>query len=204
MEIENDVKVEASKFSEKIIKRRVVLNGTTDIMFDRYAGDNQTKLEPWQKLYLIPGTRQICLPMANIVSFMSAQNTDSAPKLLLPARDYKKVGQAFLSYTAVSPNLIPFTRFGKPIEFGEIKEDVDLQSKVYLHRTVARLKGGVPNAKVRPVLPAPWTLEFTLTLYPGAFAQEQQFRNVFAQGGEAVGLGTFRKVFGKFEVVCWE
>ena len=38
------------------VKRTVTLRGLTPIMFDRYAGDNTTKLEWSQKIYLIPGT----------------------------------------------------------------------------------------------------------------------------------------------------
>src|ERR1700737_4340519 len=50
-----------------VIERDVILSGTTDIMFDRYAGDNDTQLEPWQKLYLEPGdSRVIGLPAVNI------------------------------------------------------------------------------------------------------------------------------------------
>ena len=66
-----------------LIKRRVVLEGQADIMFDRYAGDNDTKLEPWQKLYLLPGdSKVIGLPAVNIMSFLSAHNTNSAQKRL--------------------------------------------------------------------------------------------------------------------------
>jgi hypothetical protein len=42
-----------------IVTRRVTLVGLTDIMFDRYPGDNDTKLEPHQKLYLEPGASRV-------------------------------------------------------------------------------------------------------------------------------------------------
>jgi hypothetical protein len=63
-----------------VIKRKVVLCGTKDVMFDRYAGDNDTKLEPHQKLYLAPGSGSpvIGIPAANIMSFLSAHNTNDS------------------------------------------------------------------------------------------------------------------------------
>ena len=49
-----------------IITRNVELVGLAPIMFDRYPGDNQTKLEPYQKLYLEPGkSRVVGLPSLN-------------------------------------------------------------------------------------------------------------------------------------------
>lgn len=89
---------------EKII-RQVHLRGLTDIMFSRYPGDNETKLEPWQKLYLGGETgRTICLPSEAIMSFLSAQNTDSAPKRLLDSRKYKKFAQACGSFVQIEPD----------------------------------------------------------------------------------------------------
>ncbi len=196
--------MEESNLHKDVITRKVVLTGTTDIMFDRYSGDNKTVLEPWQRLYLQPGGRQICLPALNIISFMSAENTDSAPKLLMDSRTYKKFCQGFLSYTSISPQWIPFKRNGNPILLGQKLDEVDPESGVYIHRTVARLAKGIPNPKVRPVLPAPWSLEFELKMFPNSAIQEQQIKNIMSQGGRALGLGTFRKVFGKFEVTSWD
>ena len=55
-----------------VIRRTVTLKGMTPIMFDRYAGDNNTKLEWHQKIYTVPSTSILCLPTSNIVSFLSA------------------------------------------------------------------------------------------------------------------------------------
>src|SRR5258706_9121556 len=83
---------------EKIV-RQIRLRGLTPVMFDRYPGDNDTKLEPWQKLYLGGETgRTICLPSANLMSFLSAQNTDSAPKRLMDSRKYKNFALACGSF----------------------------------------------------------------------------------------------------------
>ena len=174
-------------------------------MFDRYAGDNKTKLEPWQKLYLKPdGSRVIGLPTLNIMSFLTAHNTNSAPKRLRDKRQYKDIANACLSFISITPSFVPFMRDGKEIVFGSFSQDVDKESGVYVHRAVARLDKGIPNPKERPVLPVDWSLSFQLQLFPNKEIQEQEIINLFDEGGRALGLGTFRGVFGKFRVENWD
>jgi len=195
--------VKANRHSD-IIVREVVLCGTRDIMFDRYAGDNDTKLEPWQKLYLEPGdSRVIGLPAANIMSALSAHNTNSFPKRLRDKRKFKDICNACLSFVEIDPQFIPFLRDGKPIVFGKFAKDRDATSGVYVTYNVARLDKGIPNPKVRPALPLPWSLAFKLTIYPNKEIQEQEIINLFEDGGRAVGLGTFRGLYGKFIVEKW-
>lgn len=192
-----------------IIKRRVVLQGITPIMFDRYAGDNKTKLEWNQKIYLKPGTQNLCLPTLNLVSFFTAHNTNSAPKRLRDKREYKNICNAILSFvnvTAVDGDIdnIPFSANGSPIVVGDFTDRNDKKSRIFLHRSVARLEKGIPNPKERPVLPLPWSLEFDLTIYPNKEIKEQEIKNLMTEGGMAIGLGTFRGVFGKFVVEKWD
>lgn len=190
---------------DEAVVRSVVLKGLADIMFDRYAGDNTTQLEPWQKLYLEPGdSRVIGIPAANIMSFLSAHNTNSAPKRLRDKRKYKDICNAFLSFVVIQPSFIPLLRKGEPIRLGKFEGDVDKSSGIYIHRSVARLDKGIPNPKVRPVVPLPWELAFTLTLLPNRETNEQELQNLIEEGGRALGLGTFRGVFGKFAVEKWE
>lgn len=187
-----------------VITRKVTLVGTQDIMFDRYPGDNNTKLEPDQKLYLQPGdSKVIGLPMINIMSFLSAHNTNSAPKRLRDKRKYKDIANACLSFVEIGPSFIPFLRNGKEIVLGRIDKDKDEKSGVWVHHSVARLEKGIPNPKIRPVLPLPWSLVFDFKLYPTAEIKEQEIMNLFVEGGRALGLGTFRGCFGKFEVASW-
>ena len=191
------------------VTRSVTLRGINDIMFDRYAGDNKTQLTWSQKIYLEPGSNILCLPTSNIVSFLSAHNTNSAPKRLRDARQFKKIANACLSFVMIvspgsHPQYIPFLREGKPIAVGTFGDDGEPVSGLYLDRRVARLDKGIPNPKERPVLPAPWELAFSLEILPNAEIKEQEIINLFSEGGLAVGLGTFRGVFGKFEVVKWE
>jgi len=183
--------------------RKVTLRGLVDIMFDRYAGDNKTELRVDQKLYL-NGKNQIVLPALNLVSLLTAQNTPSAPKRFLDSRKYKAVAQAILSYTAIGPAQIPFLRDGKPVVFGAFGDnDEDKKSGCYIRNDVARLDKGIPNPKVRPVLPLPWSLEFELTYFKNSDVSESQIQNLLIEGGRAIGLGTFRGVFGKFAVDAW-
>lgn len=206
-----ETKTRSEMGTREKVQRTVRIRGLTDIMFARYAGDNDTKLEPWQKLYLAGEQgRTICLPSAAIMSFLSAQNTDSAPKRLLDPRKYKRFALACGSFVMIGPDMIPFTRDGAPIEFGKIdgkRSDgwqCDSKSGVYIRHDVARLEKGIPNPVARPVLPMPWELEFHLTLWPNKEVQEQALLNVFTDGLLAIGLGTWRGRFGKAEVVVWE
>lgn len=193
----------------EIITRNVRLKGMTPIMFDRYAGDNNTRLDWSQKIYLIPGTNILSLPTANIVSFLSAHNTNSAPKRLRDSRKFKSICNACLSFVMIEafdndPQYIPFQRDGQLVRVGAFQEDKEPQSGLYLDRRVARLEKGIPNPKERPVLPLPWSLDFQLKIFPNKEIKEQEIYNLFVEGGIAIGLGTFRGVYGKFEVESWE
>ncbi|OWT55241.1 hypothetical protein [Candidimonas nitroreducens] len=191
------------------VVRHVAIRGVTPIMFDRYAGDNQTRLEWHQKIYLRSGTSNLCLPTLNLVSFFTAHNTNSAPKRLRDKRIYKSICNAILSFVSVADadgnaESILIKRDGQSIEVGTFTDRVDEQSGIYLHRAVARLDKGIPNPKERPVLPLPWSMEFDLTIYPNKEVKEQEIKNLLAEGGMAIGLGTFRGVFGKFVIDRWE
>ena len=186
------------------LTRQVTLNGISPLMFDRYAGDNNTTLEVGQKMYFGEDGKSLVLPATNIGSFLTATNTPSAPKVLLPSKTYKGVAQAALSYTSVSPFEIPLMRDGQQIIFHGFDDDMDKAGGIYVHRCVARLAKGIPNPKVRPVVKLPWSLSFSLSLYKNDTLAEPMLRKLFEQGGIACGLGTYRGVFGKFEVSQWE
>lgn len=199
----------ASDTRLQLVSRTVTFEGLTDVMFDRYPGDNSTKLEWHQKIYLVPGTSIMALPIDNIVSLLSAHNTNSAPKRLRDKRKFKDIANANLSFVTVSgpkesPRYIPFLRDGKAVEVGTFGSDLDEKSGVYLDRRVARLDKGIPNPKERPVLPAPWALTFTLSILPNKEMKEQELHNLLVEAGMAIGIGTYRGVFGKFSVTQWE
>jgi hypothetical protein len=196
--------IQRDKTAIETVERDIVLKGTSPIMFDRYAGDNDTKLEPWQKLYYHPTNgKEIGIPALNISSFLSAHNTNSAPKRLRDKRKYKDICNACLSFVQISPDFIPLIRNDKPIVFGKFENDRDPLSGMTISRLVARLDKGIPNPKVRPVLSLPWEIRFKITILQNREITEQEILNLFDEGGRAIGLGTFRGVFGKFIVDKW-
>lgn len=188
---------------ERKVVKKAKMEGTAEVIFDRYAGDNTTKLAPEQKMYLSKD-RVVSLPHLNIMSLLTAVNTESAPKILFDPRKYRGIASAVLSSVIVSPPLIPFTRNGKPIVFGEFDADgVDPLSGVRVVYHVARLPKGIPNPKVRPMLGLPWALEFDLTILPHPDISLEIIERLFVEGGYRIGIGTHRKMFGKFEF-SWE
>lgn len=186
------------------MKTRVVkLKGYTPIMFDRYAGDNKTQLPVGAKMYFLPGTKDLCIPRVNVSSFLSAQNTTSVAKLV-GGRSYKKLANALLGFVMLDPEFIPLTRNGDPITFHGFEDGMDKEGGIYVHESVARLKGGIPNPKKRPVIQLPWEVEFKLTIIRNDEFDETLLKTAFNRGGIAIGLGTYRGVFGKFLVDSWE
>lgn len=178
------------------IERTVELSGITPILFDRYAGNNREQLQVMDKIYLEDG--KMVFPSINILSFLSAQNTESAPQRVV-GRGWKAIAKAAQSYVQINPLLIPFSRNGKAIT----KDNAELE----IHYSVARIMKGklsVPNPKERPLLKPPWSLRFDLTLLETPDLNENLLIKLFEGGGVAIGLGTFRGVFGKFVVLKWE
>ncbi len=184
------------EMTRKVV-RKVVLSGLTPIIFDRYSGNNKEQLHPMEKCYKNE-SNNLVLPSVNLLSFLSAQNTESATQRVV-GRGYKEVCKAALSYVTITPYNIPFIRAGKPIQHNE--------SNIKMHYAVAKIMKGklaIPNPKERPMLEPEWKLEFTLELQETPELNENLLKRIFEIGGNAVGLGTFRGVFGKFKVEKWE
>ena len=148
------------------------------------------------KIYQKDG--KLVIPSINLLSFLSAQNTESAPQRVI-GRGYKEVCKAAQSFITITPFDIPFLRNGKEIE-------VD-KAGLSIHYAVGKVMKGklaVPNPKERPMLDVPWSIKFNLKLLETPELNEVLLKKLFERGGIAIGLGTFRGVFGKFEVVSWE
>jgi len=169
-------------------------------MFDRLVNIT-TDLPPEERFYFADDGETLVLPMKNIASFLSGQNSNSACKMLIETRRWKKVAQGLSGFVQVEPFLIPFTRNGKPLKFkGRWTDDI------YVDRDIGRQ--GVPHEVLRPVVKTPWELSFTVRILPKleelfGFG-EHNVRDLFENGGLAVGLGTYRGVYGKFQVTKWE
>ncbi len=183
--------------------RVVKLEGFTPIMFDRYAGDNETELPVGQKMYFLPDSRTLCIPAENISSFLSSKNNDSVAKLI-GGRNYKRLASAMLGFLVIRPSRIPLCRDGVPIVFNGFTNDEDKKAGIWVDRRVARLPRGIPNPKVRPVVDLPWSLTFELTIIKNQEFTEERLKEGFRRGGLMYGLGTYRGVFGKFTVENWE
>jgi len=184
------------------IERTITLTGFAPLMFDRYPGDNKTQLPVEAKMYYMPDGKTLCIPSTNIMSFLSAKNTTSIPKII-GGKFWGKVCDATLSYVSVQPMLIPIMRNGKPVVFNGFENGVDKEAGVFVHRSVARLEKGLPNPKERPTIELPWAITFKLTLFKNDVIDETYLQTAFVKGGVALGIGTFRGVFGKFVVESW-
>ena len=192
----------------------VHLVGQRPIMFDRYAGDNQTKLRPADKVYLSQEDGEtLVLTSENVMSFLGAVNTDSAPKLVTDKRKYKDLAKALNGFVTVEQAEIAFLRDGKPIKFVarskllDNPDAYDAETKLYISNKVPRLPKGIPNPNRRPVLELPWELKLDLTAFqhpdPSINILES-LRACFDRGGKCIGFGTYRGVYGKFSVERWE
>jgi len=180
----------------KTIIRNVTLTGLTPILFDRYSGNNKEQLAVMDKVYT--DGEYLVLPSTNLLSFLSAQNTESAPKRVI-GRGYKEVCKAAQSFVTIEPFNVPFIRDGEKIKADE--------NNLIIHYSVAKIMKGslaIPNPKERPMLSAPWELSFKLNLLETPELNEVLLKKLFEKGGIAIGLGTFRGVFGKFKVTKWE
>ena len=135
------------------------------------------------------------MPALNILSFLGAENTESAAKKL-GGRGWRTLAGAVKSFVDVDPMEINFKSNNKNIT---IESN---QIKILSH--VARLAKGIPNPKERPVISLPWSLEFNLTLWDNPDLNEDTLRKLFDDGGISIGLGTYRGVYGKFKVKKWE
>jgi hypothetical protein len=194
----------------------IILEGTKAIMFDRFTSTKAKAVQVPDKLYLsdpdADGNQTVYLPYLNIMSFLSATNTASAPKKVLDKKVYKDFGGDCLSHIDIQPLKIPFARLADEVSVSDFvvldhkakealvlkhKDDV---SKIYVDHSVARLNKGIPNDKIRPVVPLPWFLHFTVEFTETENLTPDQLQNVMRAGGKIVGLGTWRPVYGQFKI----
>ena len=172
------------------------LRGIRPIMFDRYGGDNKTKLEDLDKMYC--NERGECgIPVLNVFSLLSAENTPSVAKRFYgkQGRDVAQGIKSFCNIEAVGGDDPMFS----PIldEDGNPYTAKDPRIRIMQH--VARLPKGIPNPKTRPMIPNGWSVSFKFELQPNELLNEATLRKMITQGG-ILGLGTFRPIFGRYTV----
>ena len=175
---------------------QVRLQGLRPMMFDRYAGDNNTQLPIAEKMYL-GSDGQLTIPAINIYSLLCAENTKSVCRQFF-GKNGKTIALGISSYTNIEPFDINLLGEGdQPIIFNGFEPPF---SK---HKAVARLKNGIPNPKERPMLALPWAMEFTCAYQENKFCSLENLRQAFSMGG-TLGIGTFRPFFGRYELVVFE
>jgi hypothetical protein len=164
-------------------------------MFDRYPGDNKTKLPDDEKMYL-DEHRHLTIPTINLFSMLVAENTKSVCKLFL-GKNGREVALGITTFCTIEPFEIPICDEKGPITFA------DFNDKVRVVKHVARLNKGVPNPKSRPLIELPWSIAGTITYTENPYCPYQTLRDCFIKGG-IIGLGTFRQHFGKFRLARFE
>lgn len=176
-------------------KYSVVFQGLRPLMFDRYAGDNNTQLPTGEKMYL-DSSRHMIMPALNVMSLLCSENTKSVSRQFF-GKNGKTIALGIASYCNIEPFEIPILDGdGKQIIFSDFNE------KIYIHRAVARLPKGVPNAKERPTIALPWEITFTIEYTQNIYCTLENLRQALAMGG-TLGLGTFRPFFGRYELVTF-
>jgi len=174
------------------------LRGIRPIMFDRYAGDNKTKLPVMEKFYTTP-SGHLVIPVLNLYSLLAAQNTPSVAKRFYgkQARDVALGVMSFVSIEATGEdplNAQILDAEGTPYTIQD--------PRIEILQHVARVKDGVPNPKERPMLPTGWKIKIQLTHQENTLLTSACLQTMLDQGG-ILGLGTFRPIFGRYTVE-WE
>ena len=177
------------------MKYKVKFEGLRPLMFDRYAGDNNTQLPVSEKMYL-DSQRHLIMPAVNIYSMLVSENTKSVCRQFF-GKTGKTIALGIASYTTVDPFEIPILNDDGPIEFR------GFNGVIYEHKSVARVKGGIPNPKQRPTLRLPWYVEFTIEYMENKQCTLENLRHALKMGG-TLGLGTFRPFFGRYELVKFD
>lgn len=173
----------------------VTLTGLRPLMFDRYAGDNNTQLDPEDKLYRsTDGT--LVVPALNLFSLLSAENTKSVCRQFFGKKG-KTHALGIKAFCNIQPDEIPILDDDGPIKF------TGFNDQVYMNYAVARVKGGVPNPKARPCLALPWRLEFQVQHMDNSECTLPTLRSALELGG-TLGIGTFRPFFGRYKLSGWK
>lgn len=182
-------------------KLTATLIGIRPILFDRYAGDNNTKLKPMEKLYT-DGKGGIVLPVLNVFSLLTAQNTDS-----VAARFYGKLRRDIALGVNAFCNITPSgiesdDMIDAPVVDANGRQFNVKDDCIQIVQHVARMKksgAAIPNPKERPMIPAGWRVKLDFSVSENNFVTAATLRNMVEQGG-ILGLGTFRPIFGRFAV----
>lgn len=184
-----------------VTKVTAKLVGIRPILFDRYAGDNNTKLPAKDKVYSNQ-KGELVLPVLNIYSLLTSQNSDS-----VAARFYGKqrrdVALGINAFCSISPQGVTSDDMvDVPLLDESGKQYMITDPRITIVQHVGRMKKGVlviPNPKARPMIPTGWNLSVDFKLTDNNFVSLTTLKTMVEQGG-ILGLGTFRPIFGRYAV----
>ena len=180
---------------DKVTNIQFHLEGRRPLMFDRYAGDNKTALPVQEKLYL-NADHHLTIPVINLFSMLVAENTKSVCRQFF-GKNGKTIALGISSYCLIEPFELVICDDDGPVKF------TGFNDKISVHKAVARVKGGIPNPKERPLLALPWSVKGTVQYTENPYCSYETLRDAFARGG-ALGLGTFRPFFGLYTLKVFE
>src|SRR5713226_2556754 len=103
----------------------VQLQGIRPLMFDRYPGDNKTKLPPEELMYL-DHNQHLILPSLNVSSLLTAENSKSVCRTFF-GKAGKEVWLGISSYVFITPFEIPIHDGEQPIIFTGFNEQIYVQ-----------------------------------------------------------------------------
>lgn len=180
----------------KLQKIQVELVGLRPMLFNRYPGDNNTKLPAMEKMYLTKDMGLI-IPSVNLYSLLCAENGKSVCKMFF-GKQGKNIGLGIASYTAIEEFDIPLLGVDKKqIVFS------GWNSQIYPVNHVARLKNGVPCPVERPRVDLPWSLVFNMQYQENKLCTLENLRQALTMGG-ILGLGSFRPYYGRYEMTRFD
>lgn len=193
--------IKEEKFAVKLV-------GVLPVLFDRYAGDNDTTLQPEEMYYFEPrGTgkkadKVVCMPSNNIYGMLSSNFRNCATKLKY-GRAHGSKTDAVQGFIDIDPINIPFTVNGEEAIFNGFDGEV-----FGVRNDVARIKKSaqqiIPNPRTRPYINTPWELSFDVTIYDNPEFKPNDIADLLAIGGRMIGIGTWRGRFGKFAVESFD
>jgi hypothetical protein len=187
-------------------KIMAVLNGMAPILFDKFKDHSSPDLPEDQKLYVADGL--LVLPAANLTSFLVGEYPAGIIKV--------DKGKKFAEFTRIVKSHLSFGSPAFPILDGQGRE-IKFDSLADRERWGTCLEGGLTKssggkiikqeAKPRPFLKLPWKLAISINLFMtdcNKIVTPDVLQDWFIKGGVLVGLGSYRPLYGRFEVDSWE
>lgn len=175
---------------QKILTKKLRLNGVTPIMLDPFLGQEEIPVE--QKFYFGDDGKTLILPNSNILGFLNSQKVHSCLRLFVKSTEYQIRSNEIKGCIAILPAQIPFMNHRKPIQFTGWNDKIIVDRRMTYPNKKTRLMTS------RPVINLPWSLEFDLAINPTDFITEDRILDWFNRGGFQVGLGAHRPLFGRF------